>query len=377
MWGALIKRIFKRILTRLAKKSMGASIKAFLARFAVKITKPVLSKFPTIALAEDSKIAKLANKVKGIVAKLFSNTGNFVTTPSEDKKSEKELDSEKEDDSDDIGFALIAGTTMLTATVASAKAVASRVEINLPDLEFPNIESGGIGLPTIKFNAKNKANTGKELKVQNSKAFKYKNVEMTSARYGNPLNIRTHKDKNDNINENYWEGQSGHYWSSAGDFTAFTDPFYSFRAAARTIMTYQSRGKHNIHDWLYTYCPVFDKYAGKQQTQAYVDDVVNRVNQTRLIGNITEYTPLDITDKNTYIAVLKGMAWHESNLDVSEDYLARCYDAQFLGMPIPLQQNDGGYFMGSTGGTFVKELSIVTASGVTQRTTCNRKQYNI
>ena len=379
MWGALIRRIFKRIILRLAKKSMGVAIKAFLARYAIKITKPIFKKIPELVLADNSKIAQITSKIKGFALKLLGIVGLggvLKSSASEDKESSKELDKEKEDDSDNVAFALMMGTTMLTATINAAKAKATKVEYNLPDIEFPNIESDGIGIPTIKFNAKGKTNTGKELKVQNSQAFRYENPNMTSARYGNPLNIRTHKNSANNINDSYWEGSSGHYWSEAGDFVAYDDPFYSFRAAARTIMTYQTRGKHTIHDWLYTYCPVFDKYAGKQQTQAYVDDVVNRVNQTGLIGNVTEYTPLDITDKYTYIAVLKAMAWHESRLNVSEDYLARCYNAQFAGMPIPLQQSDGGYFTGTVGGTFVKELSIVTAGTYAQRTTMDYEHYN-
>ena len=69
MWGALIRRIFKRIILRLTKKSMGVAIKAFLARYAIKITKPIFKKIPELVLADNSKIAQITSKIKEYTCK--------------------------------------------------------------------------------------------------------------------------------------------------------------------------------------------------------------------------------------------------------------------------------------------------------------------
>lgn len=276
---------------------------------------------------------------------LLTNTSNSRVSATETQQANSELDSEKSDDGSGLEAILALGITALSGSISAVKASAEELSFSLPDLKFdpiniPNrvFKDGSLKITAPKIELGK--TTGNKISVQSTEDFSYKNPQMTSAVYGNPLNLRTSGDK--------WEGSTGAYYSKSGDFVAFSDPYYSFRAAAKTIETYSKSGRnpktgakyrdlHTIHDWIYTYCPPIDKYAGVQNTQAYVDDVVKIANQTGLVGHITEYTPLDITQKNVYIAVLKGMAWHESNLKVSTDYLSKCYDAQFYGAPKPLQ----------------------------------------
>ena len=270
---------------------------------------------------------------------------------SKDDEYEKEFDNEQEDESEDISPVIVTSVAVLGSTIASV-AVAKGVGFTMPDIDFDIPKKGGdfkfdfslrdINIPTPTFGQPEGFVQGKKINVQNTAGeFEYKRTAMPSAVYGNPLNIRPvqYKDKSGKtrLRTDKWEGLTGmHYIKGAGYFLAFEDPYYSFRAAARNLMSYQKDGLYSVHDWLYRYCPTKDEYAGAQATQSYVNDVVKRANATGLVS-INEYSKIDITNKNVYIAILKGMAWHESNLNVSIDYLSRCYDAQFFGAPKPLQ----------------------------------------
>ena len=190
---------------------------------------------------------------------------------------------------------------------------------------------------------------GEEIQVQNTDGvFSYRNAQYAGARYGNPLNIRPRM-VNDEIVErqrDIWQGETGHHFSKSGAFVAFSDPYYSFRAAAHLLMAYSKpdgRNLHHIHGWIYTYCPTKDKYAkgGVQASQSYVDFVVKKVNEYGRLkskyGIIDEYTYLDMRDKDVYMSVLKAMAYNESNCDVSWDYLSAVYEADMHGAQPPLQ----------------------------------------
>lgn len=196
-----------------------------------------------------------------------------------------------------------------------------------------------------------------KVEVRNIKGvFEYKNTEYAGAQYANPLNIRPRQDSSGNIAErqrDIWQGETGHHFSRSGAFVAFSDPYYSFRAAAHLIgNAYQKRdGKNTIREWIYTYCPTKDRYAkgGVQASQAYVDFVVSKVNEYGRLrnkyGTITENTPLNFWDKDVYMSVLKAMAYNESKCDVSWEYLSAVYDADVYGKTPPLQNyilNNGG-----------------------------------
>lgn len=389
---AIVKKVFKRALLFVGKKLLKGAIVAFLARYTVKLVAPTFKKLSfnfKSALAD--KADDFSNKLKMMavtVAGFFDFGGGGSNTSSgggsvdsdtlsgEERSAERELEGETASESDNTALVIAVSSAVLTSSLAYARKETKDMEFNLPNI-FP--------LPEIRRTARSKEdtfgfrkrNTGRQVSVVNSENFKYKNTQMSSALYANPLNVRPSRTKSGEIRDDYWEGQTGHYWTGNGDFMSFSDPFYSFRAAATTIMTYQKRdNKHSVRDWIYTYCPQYDEYAGLQQTHSYVADVVGIINRTGLFGApIDENTQLDITDRNTFIGVMKGMAWHESHLDVSVDYLSRVYDAMFLGMPIPLQTGEG-YYAENSGGTYVVTRSVVTSSNSLQASNGKVKRTN-
>lgn len=362
----------------LSKVALKIGEKEIVRRFRKFFTETAINKVKTIAdkLKNAFKLSELPTfptvgeiKPKGFktdMSKLFG--ARVTTTRTEDDENGDDLEKETEDDSDDITPIVVVTAAAIGATVTGAVTAVKTTGdgFSLPDikLDIPK-KDDSFDLTKFDFSTPKTPSIGhpkgfvqgERINVQNTAGqFEYKRTQMPSAQYGNPLNIRPVQYKDKSLHTDKWEGLTGmHYIEGKGYFLAFSDPYYSFRAAARNIMTYQKRNNlYTVHDWLYTYCPTNDEYAGKQATQAYVDDVVKRANATGLV-NITEYSRVDITDKNVYIAVLKGMAWHESNLNVSTDYLSKCYDAQFFGAPKPLQNtmvaNNGG------GGTFTYQTS--------------------
>ena len=216
-----------------------------------------------------------------------------------------------------------------------------------------------------------------KVEVKNvSGVFEYKNTQYAGAQYANPLNIRPRQDASGNIVErqrDIWEGETGHHFSRSGAFVAFSDPYYSFRAAAHLIgNAYQKRdGKNTIREWIYTYCPTKDRYAkgGVQASQAYVNFVVNEVNKYGKLrskyGVITENTPLNFWDKNVYMSILKAMAQNESGCIVSWDYLSAVYDADVYGKTPPLQK----YILNNSGNVsnYYANSSTYSSDGNRQR----------
>lgn len=211
------------------------------------------------------------------------------------------------------------------------------------------ISSGGISTGAPVSGTPSGFRQAPKVEVRNiSGVFEYKNTQYAGAQYANPLNIRPRQDQYGNIAErqrDIWQGETGHHFSRSGAFVAFSDPYYSFRAAAHLIgNAYQKRdGKNTIREWIYTYCPTKDRYAkgGVQASQAYVDFVVNEVNKYGRLrskyGLINQNTPLNFWDKDVYMSVLKAMAQNESGCIVSWDYLSAVYDADVYGKTPPLQ----------------------------------------
>ena len=370
-------KILSKVALKIGKKEVAQKFAKFFSETAINKIRNIGMKlkqafqFTDLSLLLPNELKP--KNIKFGFSKMLSG-GSVTTTKSEDDENGDDLEKETEDDSDDITPIIVVTTAAVGGAIAAA-AVATKVigdGFNMPDikLDYPKTGNKSFDISKFDFGADDIPSVGghpkgftqgKRINVQNTTGqFEYKRTQMASAQYGNPLNIRPsqYRDKTGQtvLRTDKWEGLTGmHYIKGAGYFLAFSDPYYSFRAAARNIMTYQKRSNlYTVHDWLYTYCPTNDLYAGKQATQAYVDDVVKRANATGLV-NITEYSRVDITDKNVYIAVLKGMAWHESNLNVSIDYLSKCYEAQFHGAPKPLQDTmvvknnvNGGSFIYGT-----------------------------
>lgn len=391
---ALPFKILSKIALKIGEKELVKHFARFFTETAINKIKDIgnklkasfdFSDLPSISIKEQIK----PKSFKSSISKLFG--ARVTTTRSEDEENGDDLEKETEDDSDDITPIVIVTTALVGGAITTATA-ATKIKgdgFSMPDInfEFPkkgdrafDISKFDFNLPTTPLTGHPKGFVqGERINVQNTEGFEYKRTQMASAQYGNPLNIRPaqYRDKTGQtvLRADKWEGLTGmHYIEGAGYFLAFSDPYYSFRAAARNIMTYQNREHlYTVHDWLYKYCPTNDEYAGKQATQAYVDDVVKRANATGLV-NITEYSRVDITDKNVYIAVLKGMAWHESNLNVSVDYLSKCYDAQFLGAPKPLQNEMINKNV--NGGLFAFETSQYQDNTHKQNTDRNIKKKN-
>ena len=359
---ALPFKILSKVALKIGEKEIVRRFKRFFTDTAITKVKNLIAKLKTTFQFDEFPTVGTIGKPKGVKTQLSNLFGARVTTTrNEDKENGNDLDKETEDDSDDITPIIVVTTAAVAGAIATATAAVKTKGdgFSMPDIDFKIPKKDGNKTFDInKFDFKPSAplsghpkgfTQGERINVQNTAGqFEYKRTQMPSAQYGNPLNIRPVQYKDKSLHTDKWEGLTGmHYIEGAGYFLAFSDPYYSFRAAARNIMSYQNKyGLYSVHEWLYKYCPTTDEYAGSQATQSYVNDVVQRANATGLV-HINEYSRIDITDKNVYIAVLKGMAWHESNLNVSIDYLSKCYDAQFLGAPKPLQntivaKNGGG-----------------------------------
>ena len=387
---ALPFKILSKIALKIGKREIVHKIGRFFTETAINKIKNIADKLKnTFKLSELPTFPTVGEiKPKGFKSQLSGLFGARVTTTrNEDDENGDDLEKETEDDSDDITPIIVVTTALVGGAITTAvAAVKTRGDgFSLPDIDFEIPKKDGNKTfdiskfdftPSAPLSGHPKGFTqGERINVQNTAGqFEYKRTQMPSAQYGNPLNIRPVQYKDKSLRTDKWEGLTGmHYIEGAGYFLAFSDPYYSFRAAARNIMSYQNKyGLYSIHEWLYKYCPTTDEYAGSQATQSYVNDVVRRANATGLV-NINEYSRVDITDKNVYIAVLKGMAWHESNLNVSIDYLSKCYDAQFLGAPKPLQ---GTMVARNGGGTITYETSQYQDNTKQQRVEYNVKKKN-
>lgn len=154
------------------------------------------------------------------------------------------------------------------------------------------------------------------------------------AKANNPLNVR-------NLTSGEpWRGQTGSITlQNSGSFASFSDPFYGWRAAAKSIEKYPKRYKKNMEMYgngnltlaslLHTFAPIYDN----NNTEAYIQTVSNQ-------SGIKRDDIIDIkNNKNQFVKLFKAMASVETLADVDEKYLGNVWEALYNGGEIPLMQS--------------------------------------
>lgn len=216
-------------------------------------------------------------------------------------------------------------------------------------------------------NVKNVYTANKAVIKRQGVGFAYRDDEVDSAKYDNPLNI-----SNDLIikeigsvkigyaggYQNVEKKKLGFFRNVTGDELAvYTDPYYSFATAAQAI--YNSQENQSIRNDLFRWIEIINgkryenylkrnnKYSDANyeylinKYAANVGILMNKLGMSKKIEHVgtlrKKGDKLDILDVNTYISFLKVIAYMESRLDVSTKYLLACYNAQFYGMAKPLQ----------------------------------------
>lgn len=120
-----------------------------------------------------------------------------------------------------------------------------------------------------------------------------KSMNNAGIRNNNPLNIKWTV----NSRRDPWEGQTG----ESGNFVVFSSPIYGFRAAAKILNTYLSRGNNTIAGIVKSWAPDSDN----NDTRAYINFVAKKMGRT-------EISPISKTD---YPAILAAMSKMETGKD--------------------------------------------------------------
>lgn len=158
------------------------------------------------------------------------------------------------------------------------------------------------------------------------------------ARYNNPMNIRVSRDSKGNYRSSYWQGQTGYYISSrSGGFASFSDPYYSIRAAAKSIENYKTSsyhsknlnryggGKLTLRSLIYIYAP-----PSENESENYVLSVSSST-------GILPDEEISMKNRRQFIAIIKELAKRETNAHFSDEYLSMVFDAIWNDDTPPLQ----------------------------------------
>lgn len=171
---------------------------------------------------------------------------------------------------------------------------------------------------------------------------KYKRRTVSGAAINNPMNIRPPK-------KSSYEGQVGKKevyrrdGTSVGYFAIFSDPYYSFKAAARQIIRYRdadaweskrkelgaTKGNLTVFQMLNIYAPPKDF----NNPRSYANSVM-RYSDGKIKPN--DYLKID-TDKEQFKYLLRAMARVENEAIVDLDYLDKVWESIYGSGAAPLQ----------------------------------------
>lgn len=404
--GKVVKKLITNIIKNWTKTKVN-ELKDEVDNVVINVDnlKRTLTKVPPINAEDSSTDNVVTNKKDGITNDVVNFVSELEIEPTSDDthKAGRELDSQSgdnttrgnENNDDTILMAMLGG---LVGSTLTANIIRNKEKFSLKNFDFnfkgldtdkykerladkikttitpdsSQVKTGEATGEYVTVLTKSKDFGDKEVKnvyapnkaviKRQGVGFQYKDDEIDSAKYDNPLNV------NNDITikqiggvgvgmagyTNIESRKLGFYRNVTGDENAvFTDPYYSFVTVAQVIYNLQNTqySDKSLRGWIVatkgktfeTFLKRKGMYDSENKNYNYLIDryaqkIGNLMNQLGISQKLqSTKDKLDILDVNTYIAFLKVMAYIESGLDVSTRYLLACYNAQFYGMAKPLQ----------------------------------------